>query len=116
MVSLAGKVIADRWKVLEPIGEGGVGSVWRGEHAGMGRPVAIKVLHALFAAQAEFRKRFEREARAASKLNHPACVSVLDFGEFEGQLYLVMEYAAGRSLVDRLDEGPIEPVESVQIA
>jgi serine/threonine-protein kinase len=115
-MSLAGKVIAEKWKVIEEIGAGGVGSVWRGEHVTMGRPVAIKVLHALFASQPEFRKRFEREARAASKLNHPACVSVLDFGEFDGQLYLVMEYAAGRLLADRLDQGTVEPIEAVMIA
>ena len=112
----AGEVLDAKWKVLEPIGEGGVGAVWRGEHVTMGRAVAIKVLHALFAAQPEFRKRFEREARAASKLNHPACVSVLDFGEHQGQLYLVMEFAAGRLLADRLDEGPLDPIESVLIA
>ena len=112
----AGDVLEGKWKVLEPIGEGGVGSVWRGEHITMGRAVAVKVLHSLFAAQPEFRKRFEREARAASKLNHPACVSVLDFGEHQGQLYLVMEFAAGRLLADRLDEGPLDAIEAVLIA
>jgi serine/threonine-protein kinase len=112
----AGDVLEGKWKVLEPIGEGGVGSVWRGEHVTMGRAVAVKALHALFAAQPEFRKRFEREARAASKLNHPACVSVLDFGEHQGQLYLVMEYAAGQLLAERLDNGPMDPVDAVLIS
>jgi serine/threonine-protein kinase len=111
-----GTLIAGRWRVIEQIGEGGVGAVWRGEHVGIGRPVAIKVLHALFAVQPEFRKRFEREARAASRLSHPACVSVLDFGEFDRQLYLVMEFAAGRLLADRMDEGPLPAGEAVVIA
>src|SRR5215813_11051969 len=114
--SLIGQVIGGRWRVDSQIGEGGVGAVYKGAHVGIGRPVAIKALHGLFASQPEFRKRFEREARAASRLSHPACVSVLDFGEFEGQLYLVMEYAQGRSLADRLDGGPVPPAEAALIA
>src|SRR5215831_1267248 len=113
--SLIGQVIGGRWRVDSQIGEGGVGAVYKGAHVGIGRPVAIKALHGLFASQPEFRKRFEREARAASRLSHPACVSVLDFGEFEGQLFLVMEFAQGRLLAERLDEGPLRPTEAVVV-
>jgi serine/threonine-protein kinase len=113
---LTGKVIAGRYRVAEEVGKGGVGAVYRGEHVGMGKAVAVKVLHSLYAAQNEFRRRFEREARAASKLSHPACVSVLDYGDFEGQPYLVMEYAQGRLLAERLEEGPLEPKEAVLVA
>jgi serine/threonine-protein kinase len=113
---LFGKLIAGRYRIAERIGEGGVGAVYRGEHVGTGRVVAIKVLHSLFASQTDFRKRFEREARAASRLSHPACVGVLDFGEDAGQLYLVMEFAAGRLLAERLDDGPLPPAEAVAIA
>src|SRR5438552_17430333 len=68
---LAGAIIAGRWRVGTPLGEGGVGAVYRAEHVGTERTVAIKVLHERFAEQLEFRRRFEREARAASKLSHP---------------------------------------------
>src|SRR5207245_2136115 len=80
------------------------------------------VLHGVFASTEEFRLRFEREARAASRLEHPSCVTVLDFGRVQrlspmegavdliGIPYLVMEFVRGQSLVDRLEEGPPLPV------
>jgi serine/threonine-protein kinase len=114
--SLEGQVIGARWRVGPIIGKGGMGSVHRGEHVGTERAVAIKVLHARFAQQEEFRRRFEREARAASKLSHPACVSVLDFGEHEGRLFLVMEHAAGHPLDERIAQGPLPPRDAVAIA
>src|SRR5262249_8018417 len=113
--SLEGQLIGGRWRVGPIIGTGGVGAVYRGEHAGTERRVAIKVLHASYAKQVDFRKRFEREARAASKLTHPACVSVLDFGEHEGRLFLVMEYADGHLLEERIREGRLPPQEAVGI-
>jgi serine/threonine-protein kinase len=113
---LSGEVIGGRWRIGPVVGTGGVGTVYRGQHTETERTVAVKVLQSQFAKQPEFRKRFEREARAASKLSHPACVSVLDFGEHEGRLYLVMEFAAGHLLVDRLRDGPLEPAEAVAVA
>jgi eukaryotic-like serine/threonine-protein kinase len=113
--TLSGQVIAQRWRVDAVIGKGGVGTVYHGEHLGTERHVAIKVLQATFARQDEFRKRFEREARAASKLSHPSCVSVLDFGEHEGHLFLVMEFAAGKLLEDEIEKGPLAPAEAVRV-
>jgi eukaryotic-like serine/threonine-protein kinase len=114
--TLSGQVIAQRWRVDAVIGKGGVGTVYHGEHLGTERHVAIKVLQATFARQDEFRKRFEREARAASKLSHPSCVSVLDFGEHEGHLFLVMEFAAGKLLEEEIEKGPMAPAEAVRVA
>jgi serine/threonine-protein kinase len=113
--TLSGQVIAGRWRVDAVIGKGGVGTVYHGEHLGTERHVAIKVLQPTYARQAEFRKRFEREARAASKLSHPSCVSVLDFGEHEGHLFLVMEFAAGKLLEDEIQKGPMAPAEAVRV-
>src|SRR5262249_56059405 len=103
------------WRVEGMIGEGGVGHVYHGEHLGTERHVAIKVLQATYARQDEFRKRFEREARAASKLTHPSCVSVLDFGEHEGHLFLVMEFAAGKLLEAEIEKGPLPPAQPVPV-
>jgi serine/threonine-protein kinase len=114
--TLSGQVIAGRWRVDAVIGKGGVGTVYHGEHLGTERHVAIKVLQATYARQAEFRKRFEREARAASKLSHPSCVNVLDFGEHEGHLFLVMEFAAGQLLEDEIKKGALAPAEAVRVA
>src|SRR5215831_3236321 len=113
--SLEGQLIGGRWRVGRLLGKGGVGAVYSGEHTGTERRVAIKVLHGSYAKQTDFRRRFEREARAASKLTHPACVSVLDFGEHEGRLFLVMEYADGHLLEERIRAGRLPPKEAVDI-
>src|SRR5688572_28267190 len=72
---LDGCVIDGRYLIRGRLGAGAIGAVYQGEHVGTQRPVAIKVLQAGFARTDEFRKRFEREARAASRLSHPGCVS-----------------------------------------
>jgi serine/threonine-protein kinase len=83
-----------------------MGQVYRGERLGLGRRVAIKFLHAQVAAQPEFVERFDREARAMSKLHHPHCVPVIDFGVAD-QPYIVMEYVTGERLTDLMARGPI---------
>jgi len=124
--ALLGRVLDGRYRVLAPLGEGGVGAVYKGEHVQMRKPVALKVLHAAFARTDTFRKRFEREARAASRLFHPGCVSVLDFGtvsrvepaapKFIGTPYLVMEFVSGELLLDRLDRGKLPVPEALHYA
>jgi serine/threonine-protein kinase len=123
---LVGAIIDGRYRVRARLGQGGVGAVYEGEHVETRRPVAVKVLHALFAGTAEFHRRFEREARAASRLTHPSCVSVIDFGRVErvepvaagakllGIPYLVMEFVRGKALADRLDTA-MAPGEAVLI-
>src|SRR6185503_19416646 len=76
-------VIDGRYRVLRRLGSGGVGAVYQAEHVDMRRPVALKMLHSIFASAEDFKKRFEREARAASRLQHPGCVSVLDYGRLQ---------------------------------
>ena len=128
---LVGATIDGRYRVKARLGHGGVGAVYEGEHVETGRPVAVKVLHAVFAGTEEFHKRFEREARAASRLTHPSCVSVIDFGRVDrveplasgekllGIPYLVMEYVRGKSLAERIETAPerrLPPTEAVVIA
>jgi eukaryotic-like serine/threonine-protein kinase len=122
---LLGRVIDGRYRVRARLGSGGVGVVYEGEHVEIKKPVAIKVLHGMFAATEEFRLRFEREARASSRLDHPSCVSVLDFGRvsrlepMEGAVgllgipYLVMEFVRGRVLTDYRPSGAAEAVQIV---
>src|SRR6476660_3347833 len=93
-----GSVIDGRYKILEVMAAGSMGSVYKAERVPVGKLVAIKFLHASLGSDAEFQARFERETRVMSKLNHPNCVSVLDFGVWEGSPYLVMDFVDGVTL------------------
>ena len=93
-----GKVVDGRYRVLEVIGRGGMGVVYRVEHVRMGKIAAMKVLHRDLAQDADVVGRFEREAAAISKLHHPHTVQVFDFGTAQGALYLIMELVRGRDL------------------
>src|SRR6188472_3032273 len=81
-----GKVVDGRYRVLEVIGRGGMGVVYRVEHLRMGKIAAMKVLHRDLASDADIVQRFEREAHAVSQLNHPHTVQVFDFGQFQNNL------------------------------
>jgi serine/threonine protein kinase len=97
-----GQVLSGKYELVRLLGQGGMGKVWKGTHLGLGIPIAVKTMHAEIAATADYVRRFRREAHAASLLNHPNAVRVLDFGEDDGTLYLVMEYLEGRSLTQWL--------------
>ena len=98
-----GELIADRYEVLRPIGEGGMGWVYLGRQLGLDRKVAIKTLHPAKQQSHARKARFRREASIARSLTHPNTVRIYDFGETDnGLLYLVMEYLEGVSLEDLL--------------
>nr|BFE27834.1 hypothetical protein GCM10010200_000850 [Actinomadura rugatobispora] len=106
---VAGAVVAGRYRVVELLGEGGMGQVWRGEDVRLERAVAVKVLlpHLLHGqVREQALSRFEREGRAAARLSHPNIAAVYDVGEHEGQPYLVLEYLRGRDLKSLLREHP----------
>ncbi|HEX2658747.1 MAG TPA: serine/threonine-protein kinase [Polyangia bacterium] len=109
-----GQVLQGRYKILERLAAGAMGVVYRGERIELGRLVAVKFLHPWIAAQQAFRARFETEARAMSRLSHPNCVSVIDFG-VEGAPYLVMDYVTGPTLRKVMEAGPIVPARAVAI-
>ena len=98
------------------LGAGGVGTVHRAERVKLGRAVAIKFLQPTFARQPDFVRRFEREALAMSRIYHPHCVAILDYGLHEDSPYLVMEYVPGRSLSRILRDGPLPPRRAVRVA
>src|SRR5690606_31116283 len=90
--ALIGSVIHERYRVDSLLGQGGMGAVFRGRHLGLARDVAIKVLRPELGRSDATSKRFDREAHSASRLDHPNCVRVFDFGTTEnGIKYLVME-------------------------
>jgi Tol biopolymer transport system component len=108
------------YEILDPLGAGGMGEVYRARDLRLDRTVAIKVLPAHLAADEDLRKRMEREARAVSSLSHPHIATLHDIGRENGLDFLVMEYLDGETLAARLAKGPLEPREvllyAVQIA
>src|SRR5690349_8613166 len=93
------------YRLLERIGAGGMGVVYRGEQLALGRTVAIKLLHPELAAIPELVQRFHVEARAASRLSHRGSVAVYDYGiSRDGAPFIVMEYVAGQSLTRLIRE------------
>jgi eukaryotic-like serine/threonine-protein kinase len=108
-----GAVLQGRYRILSKLASGAMGVVYRGERVGLGRPVAVKFLHPWIAAQKTFLSRFENEARAMSRLGHPNCVSVIDFG-VEGGPYLVMDFVTGKTLRDAT-QWPQPPARALHI-
>ncbi len=100
---LLGTLIAGRYRVEAQVGVGGMGAVYRVEHIHMHKRLALKVLHPQTVGNHEIVERFEREAMAASHIDHPNVAAATDFGRTEtGDLYLVLEYVEGQRLRDVL--------------
>jgi len=103
------------YEVLGPLGAGGMGEVYRARDARLDRTVALKVLPGEFANDPERRQRFEREARAASRLSHPHICTIHDIGEQDGQPYLVMELLEGRTLRELMHAGRLPMADVLRI-
>jgi serine/threonine protein kinase len=116
-VGLIGDVFGN-YRILEPLGEGGMGTVFRVEHVVLGRNYALKVLRSkVIDRDPTAAQRFLREARAASRVRHPNIVDVFDFGHLpDGRPFFVMELLEGESLTDRVARGALEPQEVVSLA
>jgi serine/threonine protein kinase len=114
---LPGAVIGS-YRVIERLGEGGMGTVFRAEHVVLGNHRALKVLRAkLVEGNSTAAHRFLREARAAARVHHTNIVEVFDFGYLtDGRPYFVMEILDGESLLDLIDRGPLAPSEAIAIA
>jgi serine/threonine protein kinase len=93
-----------------------MGEVYRARDTRLGRTVAVKILPAGVAADPQLKARFEREARAIAALAHPHICMLHDVGEEDGQAFLVMEHLVGRTLADRLEEGPLSLAEALEVA
>ncbi len=108
--------LPSRYTILSKIGEGGMGAVRLAEDAELGRKVALKTLASASLGDEEARRRLLREAAAAARLDHPFICKVYEVGERERQPYIAMEYVEGRSLADRLRDGPLRLQEALRIA
>jgi serine/threonine protein kinase len=92
------EVLGERYRLQEPIGRGGMATIYRGNDMRMDRVVAIKVLREVYSTDQKFVTRFQREAKAASSLQHPNIVQVYDYGQSEGNYFIVMELVEGTNL------------------
>ncbi len=113
---MQGKTVS-HYEVLEQIGGGGMGVVYKARDTRLGRTVALKFLSPQLGGSTAHKERFLREARAASALDHPHLCSIYDLGETEdGGLFIAMAFCAGESLKERLARGPLPPDEALSIA
>ncbi len=107
-------LLPDRYRVLDQVAVGGMGSIWVAEDRVLGRQVAVKVLAEQLASQPMFVKRFEREARTAAALSgHPNLITIYDVGEHAGRPFIVMAYLSGGTVRHRTDAGPVERRDAV---
>ncbi len=113
MLNLKGKDLG-RYHLIEPLGEGGMAMVYKAYDATLDRNVAIKVIRTEIGGDPTFLQRFQREAKALAKLDHPYILKVLDYGEQEGLPYLVMPFVAGGTLKARMGS-PTSPGETARI-
>jgi eukaryotic-like serine/threonine-protein kinase len=109
-----GHVIDGRYRIVERLAQGGMGVVYRAERVPLGKAVAVKFLHSIYADDQASLARFERETRVLSKLTHPNCVSVIDFG-VDSSPYLVMDFAGGITLRAALDDGKLKLDDAISI-
>jgi serine/threonine-protein kinase len=117
LILVPGMVVADRFRLERPLGQGGMGSVWLAQQTALDVPCAVKFIHAEAAASPEIRARFEREAKSAAQLRSPNVVQILDHGIWEGAPYIAMELLEGEDLAARLrSRGRLDPRETASIA
>ena len=114
---MIGKILAERYELIEKVAEGGMARVYRGRDLLLKRTVAVKVLKDQMTGDAGFIRRFEREAQSAAALSHPHIVNIYDVGEKEGTYFMVMEYVDGKNLKEYIREkGRLSAHEAIRIA
>ncbi|MDY7232078.1 serine/threonine-protein kinase [Hyalangium rubrum] len=111
-----GMVLKGTYRIDAELGSGGMGTVFRATHLGLEKIMAVKVLSPRAVSTPDSLARFEREAKVAGKVNHPAMTHVIDFGVEQGTPYIVMEFVAGKELADIIErEGPMPPRRAVAV-
>ena len=112
---MTGQTIS-HYRILEKLGEGGMGVVYKAEDTRLGRTVALKFLTPNLLGSEDARKRFVREARAAAVLDHPNVCTLYEIDEVEGQTFMAMAYLDGQTLDAKIAQGPLRLAEAVEIA
>ena len=107
--------IISHYRIIEKLGEGGMGVVYRAEDTNMNREVAIKVLPDIFSGDPERLARFEREAKQLASLNHPNIAAIHGLEETGGKRFLVLELVEGETLAQRIAEGPLPIDEALEV-
>jgi eukaryotic-like serine/threonine-protein kinase len=118
-VEMIGRLISGRYRLIAPLGDGGMATIWRAIDEQLDREVAVKLLRPQFSADPGFAARFKQEARSAGGLSHPNIVSVYDYGTdgADGEQYIVMELVEGSDLSTILRErGSLSTDDAVRIA
>ena len=111
---MIGKTVS-HYKILEKLGEGGMGVVYKAEDTKLKRTVALKFLPSKAIASEEEKARFIREAQAAAVLNHPNIATVYGIDEHEGDMFIAMEYIEGQTLREKIQSGPLKLKEVLKI-
>ena len=110
-----GRVLG-HFRIIKPLGRGGMGEVYLAQDVKLGRQVALKLLPPAFQGDSERARRFEREARAAAALNHPNIVTVHEVGEWQGQPFIATEFVEGETLAERLSRSPLSVAETSRLS
>ncbi|HSN28033.1 MAG TPA: serine/threonine-protein kinase [Kofleriaceae bacterium] len=108
-----GTIVADRYEIVSLLGRGGMGAVYRVRHLTLGKELALKILRA---GASDFEARFDREARALARLDHPNCVRVLDYGRTNSHHFIAMELCAGETLGGVLKTASLSVVRALHVA
>jgi serine/threonine protein kinase len=111
-----GNMLAGKYKIVEPIGKGGMGVVYKAEDIKLKRTVAVKFLPSELSEDSEAGERFLREAQAAAALSHSHICTIHEINDEERQPFIVMEYVEGQSLKQKIKQGPLEQAEALDIA
>jgi serine/threonine protein kinase/tetratricopeptide (TPR) repeat protein len=112
---MLGQIIS-HYKIIEKLGEGGMGTVYKAEDIKLHRSVALKFLLPELTRDPEAKERFEREAQAAAALNHPHIVTIYEINEHEGHTFIAMEYVDGESIKQKIDRGPLPMGEALRLS
>jgi len=115
---LIGATLAGKYHILDRLGSGAMGAIYKATHLNLGKPVVLKVLHPHLLKEESHVQRFKREAKAASRLNQPNCITILDYDKTpDGWSYICMEYVEGKDLCRILhEEKKLSPERAIRIA